>query len=99
MSKKKADPEFVPEVIEDDAPELMAALVPSQIEARDNYDPLLIGFPLNILFDGISTGTQSSIRTSTWLFATSLIQKRFGKIPSARKCPMSRNRRTATRYA
>ena len=59
MSKKKANTQFVPEVIEDDGPEFMAAFVPSQIEARDNYDPFLIGFPLNILFGGISTDTQS----------------------------------------
>ena len=61
MSKKKADPEFVPEVIEDDAPGLMAAFVPSQIEAGDGYDPRLIGFPLNILFAGITDDGHQSL--------------------------------------
>jgi hypothetical protein len=61
VSKKKADPEFVPEVIEDDAPELMAAFVPSQIEAGDGYDPRLIGFPLNILSAGITDDGQQSV--------------------------------------
>lgn len=59
MSKKKADPEFVPEVIEDDGPGFIAAFVPDQIEARDNYGPFLIGFPLNILFGGITNDAQT----------------------------------------
>jgi hypothetical protein len=35
------------------------AFVPNQIEAEDNYDPLLVGFPLNILFAGITNGVQT----------------------------------------
>lgn len=61
MSKGKADPEFVPEVIEDDAPELIAAFVTSQIEAGDDYDPCLTGFPLNILFAGFPDNGQQSL--------------------------------------
>jgi hypothetical protein len=37
----------------------MAAFVPSQIEARDGYDPLLEGFPLNIPFGGIIIDVQT----------------------------------------
>lgn len=69
MSKrKKADSEFVPEVIEDgsnDEPYFFA-VVPNQIEANDNYDPALIGFPLNILFGRIArdplSGEESPVR-------------------------------------
>jgi hypothetical protein len=39
----------------------MAAFVPSQIEAGDGYDPRLIGFPLNILFAGITDDGQQSV--------------------------------------
>lgn len=68
MSKgQKAEPEFVPKVIEadwDDSPHFFA-FIPNQIEARDKYQPQLIGFPLNILFGGIGydlqTGEESLI--------------------------------------
>jgi hypothetical protein len=37
VSRKKADPEFVPEVIEEDGPDFFA-FAPSQIEPQDRYD-------------------------------------------------------------
>jgi hypothetical protein len=41
------------------------AFVPNQIEPQDGYDPVLAGFPLNILFAGITndlrTGEQSVV--------------------------------------
>jgi hypothetical protein len=60
VSRKKADPGFVPEVIEEDGPEFMAAFVPCQIEIEDGYDPALEGFPLNVLFAG--TGNAAGTR-------------------------------------
>ena len=62
MSKRqKAEPEFVPKVLEgwDDEP-FSFAFVPNQIEANDKYDPQLIGFPLDLLFAGISYDLQNS---------------------------------------
>jgi hypothetical protein len=61
--KKKASPEFVPKVIEDDGgdePNLFA-FIPHQIEADwdDKYGPLLEGFPLNILYGGITTDART----------------------------------------
>jgi hypothetical protein len=59
--RKKADPEFVPKVIEedwDDEP-YPFAFIPQQIKATDNYDPVLEGFPLSILFGGFTTDAQS----------------------------------------
>jgi hypothetical protein len=45
------DPEFEPEVIDEDwGNKHFLAFVPNQIEAKDNYDHRLLGFPLNILF-------------------------------------------------
>ena len=49
--RKNIDPEFEPEVIDEDwGDEHFLAFVPSQIEANDNYDQRLVGFPHNILF-------------------------------------------------
>lgn len=65
--RKNAGQEFVPKVIEDgsdDEPYFFAA-IPQQIDANDNYDPALIGFPLNIPFGGIrydlQTGEESPV--------------------------------------
>ena len=58
MSKrKKTDPEFEPEVIDEDwGDDHFLAFVPNQIEANDNYDQHLLGFPHNILFGGMALG-------------------------------------------
>lgn len=62
MSKRRnVEPVFVPKVIEensDDQPRFLA-FVPNQIEARDKYDPQLIGFPLNIVFAGTTDDAQA----------------------------------------
>jgi hypothetical protein len=46
------------------------AFVPDQIRADDKYGPLLEGFPLNILFAGVTddtqTGKQSLISVCYW---------------------------------
>lgn len=59
--KKKPEQEFVPKVIEDDSDDKprFLAFVPSQIKANDNYDQRLLGFPLNILFGGITLDRQT----------------------------------------
>ena len=71
MSKrKKLDEEFLPEVIEEDGGEDFVAFIPRQIEADDNYEPQLVGFPFNILFGGFvddtQTGQQSLIDVCYW---------------------------------
>jgi hypothetical protein len=49
--RKKTDPEFEPEVIDQDwDDEHFLTFVPNQIETNDNYDQRLVGFPVNILF-------------------------------------------------
>ena len=65
--KKKADSEFVPKVIEDDGgdePNFFAC-IPHQIEADwdEKWGPLLEGFPLNILYVGITNNKQESSAT------------------------------------
>jgi hypothetical protein len=66
--RKKVDPEFEPDVIDEDwsdAPHFFG-FVSDQIEAKDNYDQRLVGFPLNILFSGMAlhprTGQQSVVQ-------------------------------------
>jgi hypothetical protein len=62
VSRKRADAEFVPKVIEADwgnGPDFFA-FVPSQIEPQDGYDSRLIGFPLNVVFSGPIDGGQQS---------------------------------------
>lgn len=71
MSKrKKAEPEFVPEVIEDSHGEDFFAFIPHQIESQDGFDAALEGFPLNILFAVITkdakTGQQSLVGVCYW---------------------------------
>lgn len=59
--KKKAEPEFFPKVIEDgsDDKPYFFAFIPNQIEPNDNRDQRLVGFPLNILFGGITLDPQT----------------------------------------
>jgi len=68
--KKKADSEFIPEVIEDSHGEDFIAFIPHQIEAQDGFDAALEGFPLNILFAVITkdakTGQQSLVDVCYW---------------------------------
>ena len=75
MSKeKKPDSEFVPKVIEEDCEDepYSFAFIPHQIEAdwQEKWGPLLEGFPLNILFAGLTNGAQtrkaSLIRVLYW---------------------------------
>jgi len=68
--RKKADSEFVPEVIEDLHGEDFFVFIPHQIEAQDGFDAALEGFPLNILFAAITndakTGQQSLVDVCYW---------------------------------
>jgi len=59
--RKKADPEFVPQVIEEgsDGDLGFLAFVPNQIDASDNYDQRLLGFPLNMLFARVAKDAQT----------------------------------------
>ena len=74
MSKrKKTDPEFEPEVIDENwDDEHFLAFVPQQIEADwpEKWGPLLKGLPLNILFAAIrndaQTGQQSVAKACYW---------------------------------
>ena len=60
-NQKKGDhPEFEPEVIDEDwGDDHFLAFVPNQIEANDNYDQHLLGFPHNILFGGMVLDPQT----------------------------------------
>jgi len=61
--RKKTDPEFEPEVIDENwDDEHFLAFVPQQIEADwpEKWGPLLKGFPLNILFGDSDEGNQDS---------------------------------------
>jgi len=71
--RKKTDPEFEPEVIDENwDDEHFLAFVPQQIEADwpEKWGPLLKGFPLNILFAAIrndaQTGQQSVAKACYW---------------------------------
>ena len=75
MSKpKKVDPGFVPEVIDDDWGDErnFFAFIPHQIEAdwHEKWGPLLEGFPLNIVFAGVTkdrqTGKKSIAESCYW---------------------------------
>jgi hypothetical protein len=61
VSKKKK-PEFVPKVIEDSHGEDFIAFIPQQIESDwdEKWGPLLEGFPLNIVYAGITNNEQAS---------------------------------------
>jgi hypothetical protein len=63
--RKKANPEFVPKVIDWDGKADFFAFIPQQIEADwdEEFGPLLVGFPLNILFAGITTDAPSGQRS------------------------------------
>jgi len=62
VSKRKAEPEFVPKVIEDSSGEGFVAFIPHRIEADwdEKWGPRLEGFPLNILFSGFKNGAQAA---------------------------------------
>jgi hypothetical protein len=62
--RKKIDPESEPQVIDEDWSDErhFFGFIPDQIEANDNYDQRLVGFPLNILFaKAPQTGQQSLV--------------------------------------
>jgi len=64
---RKAQPEFVPKVIEADDGDDFVAFIPQQIGSdwHEKWGPLLEGFPLNILYAGITNKTQESSAPSS----------------------------------
>ena len=58
--RKNIDPEFEPQVIDEDwDDDHSLAFVPNQIEANDNYNQQLLGYPHNILFGGMALDPQT----------------------------------------